>query len=147
MEIVRAGEKEEAAVYALLCQLEGRALDQAAFHEVYLENLENPRVVYLLSLERGTISGFCSLHVQPLLHHAGRIAEIQELIVCPSQRGSGAGRALFSAAMQKAREMNCIQLEVCCNLNRALSHHFYAHMGLMKSHYKFTTLPFFPSDD
>ncbi len=138
MQIIPATAQEMEAVYSLICQLEEQALSPADFERIYLENLQNPAVCYLLCQDQGEVLGFCSLHIQALLHHAGKIAEVQELVLCPRARGAGAGRALIEAAKQKARQEGCLQIEVCCSLRRRDAHQFYEHIGLEKSHYKFT---------
>ena len=138
MQIIPATAQEMEAVYSLICQLEEQALPFTDFERIYLENLKNPQIFYLLCKNQGKVLGFCSMHMQGLLHHAGKIAEVQELVLCPQARGSGAGRALFEAAKQKARQEGCLQIEVCCNLRRQDAHQFYEHTGLERSHYKFT---------
>lgn len=144
MQIIPATAQEMEAVYSLICQLEEQALPPADFERIYLENLKNPQVFYLLCKNQGEVLGFCSLHIQALLHHAGKIAEVQELILCPRARGTGAGRALLEAAKQIAQQEGCLQIEVCCNLRRRDAHQFYEHIGLEKSHYKFTA-PLIPA--
>ena len=138
MQIIPATAQEMEAVYSLICQLEEQTLPSADFERIYLENLKNPPIFYLLCKDQGEVLGFCSLHIQALLHHAGKIAEVQELVLCPRARGAGAGRALMEAAKQKARQEGCLQIEVCCSLRRQDAHQFYEHIGLEKSHYKFT---------
>ncbi|MEY8383109.1 GNAT family N-acetyltransferase [Christensenellaceae bacterium 44-20] len=138
MQIIPATAQEMEAVYSLICQLEEQTLPSADFERIYLENLKNPQIFYLLCKDQGEVLGFCSLHIQALLHHAGKIAEVQELVLCPRARGAGAGRALMEAAKQKARQEGCLQIEVCCSLRRQDAHQFYEHIGLEKSHYKFT---------
>lgn len=138
MQIIPATAQEMEAVYSLICQLEEQVLPPADFERIYLQNLQNPAVCYLLCQDQGEVLGFCSLHIQGLLHHAGKVAEVQELVLCPQARGAGAGRALMEAAKQKARQEGCLQIEVCCSLRRQDAHQFYEHIGLEKSHYKFT---------
>ena len=75
MQIIPATAQEMEAVYSLICQLEEQALPPADFERIYLENLQNPAVCYLLCQDQGEVLGFCSLHIQALLHHAGKIAE------------------------------------------------------------------------
>ena len=138
MQIIPATISDMQAIYKLICQLEEQTLCPADFERIYLQNLQNPTICYLLCKDGGEVLGFCSLHMQSLLHHAGKIAEVQELILCPGARGSGAGRALMEAAKQRAQQEGCLQIEVCCNLRREGAHQFYEHIGLNRSHYKFT---------
>lgn len=129
------------AVYWLMVELEGQNVDQEAFLKAYTANLTDTNIRYLLAFDGEQPVGFISLHAQLLLHHAGRIGEIQELVVKESFRGQGLGRVLFQAAWEAAQSLGCLQLEVCCRREREQSHVFYQRMGMNASHYKFC-LPF-----
>lgn len=89
--------KDEQAVYALICELEKQPLDRQAFGRIYQENLQSEHIRYLICHRQGRVCGFCSLFVQSLLHHAGRIGEVQELIVSP---GGAGGRYWAGAVIQ-----------------------------------------------
>ncbi|MBS6511549.1 MAG: hypothetical protein KH334_07655, partial [Clostridiales bacterium] len=75
MQIIPATISDMQAVYRLICQLEEQTLCPADFERIYLQNLQNPAICYLLCKDGGEVLGFCSLHMQSLLHHAGKIAE------------------------------------------------------------------------
>ncbi|HML49112.1 MAG TPA: GNAT family N-acetyltransferase [Clostridia bacterium] len=142
--IRRAAAEDAGTLHRFIEALEGAAIDRWRFDELYFENLRSEDIVYLLALEAGEPVGFASLHVQRLLHHAAKIAEIQEIYVDPAYRKLGIGRALFQAARQEAEGRGCAQLEVCCNQVRKGSHVFYERQGMRNTHYKFT-LPMWKS--
>ena len=96
-EIALATPKDEQAVYALICELEKQPLDRQAFGRIYQENLQSEHIRYLICHRQGRVCGFCSLFVQSPLHHAGRIGEVQELIVYP---GGAGGRYWAGAVIQ-----------------------------------------------
>ena len=125
MEIINARPEHFPQIYSLICELEEAPLDRAKLEAVYLRNLTDPGIHYLIALENGGAAGFASVHVQCLLHHGGKIAELQEIVVAESRRGQGIGSLLFSEAEKTARAAECLQLEVCCNRKRTDSHRFY----------------------
>ncbi len=138
MEIINARPEHSPQIYSLICELEEASLDRTKLEAVYLQNLADPNIHYLIALENGEAAGFASVHVQHLLHHAGKIAELQEIVVAESRRGQGLGSLLFSEAEKTARAAGCLQLEVCCNRKRTASHRFYERQGMAASHFKFT---------
>ena len=124
-------------VYFLINELEGTELDKDKFERVYALNLSNPAASYYVAIDSGDIIGFVSLHIQELLHHTAKIAEIQELVVKSAYRGKGIGEKLFEQAKHEAQLKNCAQLEVACNQKRTKSHGFYVSRGMTNSHFKF----------
>lgn len=140
--IVRpARPEDEPDVYRLLCVLEEAEPPREEFGRVYRENLKDPDILYLVCERDGTAAAFASLQFQLLLHHCGRAAEIQELVVEPGLRGGGISGALFSAMRDEAKRRGCAVLEVCSNQKRADAHRFYEKCGMRRSHFKFTTEP------
>jgi len=140
MEIINAEIKHFNDVYKLICELENEQMDREKLFHIYEENTQNPNVYYLLAQINFEIVGFASVHVQQLLHHAEKTAEIQELIVAENKRGLGIGEVLFAKAKEFAEEKECMQLEVCCNQARTRSHDFYFKQGMKNNHFKFTLL-------
>lgn len=136
-QIRKARITDELPVYKLIAELEGEGIDWTRFAEIYQKHLRHPKVQYWVYEMDGMISGFVSIHMQELLHHAARIAEIQELIVEKDMRGRGIGKKLFQKAGEIGRENGCMQLEVCCNQKRLASHAFYEAQGMTNHHYKF----------
>lgn len=125
-------------VYPLLCELEDRKLPADPFKEVFIENLSIPSVNYFVCESNDTIVAFASLHIQHLLHHCSKVAEIQELVVTAEYKGNGIGKKLLDQMAETAQKNGCSLLEVCCSQKRRPSHGFYEHCGMEKSHYKFT---------
>ena len=124
-------------IYGLIVALEGTDIDAKGFSDIYNANLSNPLVYYYVYERDNMILGFVSIHVQKLLHHIANIAEIQELIVAETTRQHGIGKLLFQKAKEVGAENGCMQLEVCCNQKRLLSHKFYLSQGMTNNHYKF----------
>lgn len=140
MKITNARPEHFPQIYSLICELEEASLDRSKLEAVYLRNLADPGIHYLIALENGEAAGFASVHVQYLLHHGGKIAELQEIVVARERRGQGLGGRLFSEVEKTARAAGCLQLEVCCNRKRTDSHRFYERQGMAASHFKFTEM-------
>lgn len=124
-------------IYHLICNLEDCNIDFPEFNQIYLENIGNKSIHYVVVEDKDKIVGFISLHIQKLLHHVGKVSEIQELIVEESYRGLRIGKVLFEEAKRISKESGCIQLEVCCSSKREKSHMFYLSQNMKKTHYKF----------
>lgn len=133
-----AGRDHVDAVYDLICELEGKTFHREEFRAIYLVNLANRRIRYRLAVKENRIIGFGSLHIQDLLHHCGRVGEIQELVVAPEFRNSGTGAMILGDLRTIADENGCVLLEVSCNRNRTDAQRFYETNNLAKTHYKFT---------
>ena len=125
-------------VYYLLCELEHAELDKALFEEIFRKNIVNSDIHYLLAIDNENVIGFASLHIQHLLHHVSKVAEIQEIVVSKYYQGQGIGKMLFNRLKEIAVENKCVLLEVCCNQIREKSHEFYLKQNMKNSHYKFT---------
>ncbi len=138
MEILEAKAEHLEEIYKLMCELEPYQFDKNQFEQIYLSNLQNKNIHYIVAKREDKIVGFISVHIQCLLHHASNIAEIQELVVSNQHQRTGLGHKLFEKAKDIARENDCLQLEVCCNMSRSESHIFYEVQGFKRSHYKFT---------
>ncbi len=128
---------DAAALYRLICELEEKQLDQNGFYEIYRSQLENPWYRCWVWEEDGLVVGMLNLRLERQLHHARPAAEILEFAVLKSHRGKGIGCALFSQALDWAKENGCELLEVACNQKRTDAHRFYRTMGMAQSHYRF----------
>jgi GNAT superfamily N-acetyltransferase len=62
--------------------------------------------------------GLLSMSHRPQLRMNGRIATIDELVVLPSWRRRGVGRALLKRAVEKAKTLTCKRLELVTHRGR-----------------------------
>lgn len=137
----RAGEGDLQRVYELICELESSGderMELSAFTPVFLRNINDSNVTYLLAEENSAAIGFGSMHVQWLLHHGGPVAEVQELVVTAGYQSRGIGVQLLEALEAEAARRGCLQVELCCNQKRVASNEFYGRRGYLKSHFKHT---------
>ncbi|GAB3806260.1 aminoalkylphosphonate N-acetyltransferase [Spirosoma humi] len=131
-----ATEQDALIIYNFVCLLEDSVLDVNAFKAVYQRNLRNPDVYYLVAEQTGSVLGFVSCHVQHLLHHTGKVGEIQELFVEPAVRSQGIGHQLVAALNTLAQQENFINLEVTTNQKRLDTIRFYERELFIRTHVK-----------
>lgn len=123
-------------VYDFLCILEDEVLDQSAFKSVFLHNLANPLIHYLVAEQGGELVGFASCHVQYLLHHGGKVGEIQELFVRSDVRNQRIGHKLVEALETLAYQEGFVNLEVTTNQKRIDTIRFYERENFKSTHLK-----------
>ncbi len=123
-------------VYDCLCDLEETMLNPAAFEQIFLANVDNPAVRYVVAEADNVPVGFLDCSVQQLLHHAGPVAEIQEMYVLPNWRSQGIGEQLINHIVAMARHEGWVNLEVTSNRRRTRTHEFYERMGFANTHVK-----------
>ena len=134
---IRAADIDDVAtIYDFLCTLEDESLDQVAFETVFSYNLANPLIHYLVAEQAGELVGFVSCHVQYLLHHGGKVGEIQELFVRPDVRNQRIGHKLVTALETLAHQEGFINLEVTTNQKRIDTIRFYEREAFKSTHIK-----------
>jgi len=138
MSIRPSKESDEASVYDLITLLMGFFLDRESFHNVFVQNLHDDTVLYYVAESDGCVVGFASLHIEPQLHHAGLVGEIQELIVQETFRGKGTGAQLVSRLEQEAQKRGCVSIEVTTKNYRIDAQRFYEQVGFTRTHVNFT---------
>lgn len=131
-----ATETDAPIIYDFLCALEETTLDQESFNTVFYRNIANPLVHYLVAEIQGEVVGFVSCHVQYLLHHTGKVGEIQELFVRPELRNQRIGHQLVAALVELATNENFVNLEVTTNQKRVDTIRFYERESFTRTHVK-----------
>ena len=132
-------ENDMLTVYEQICLLEDFTFNINEFEKIFIRNMNNENILYYLaeSLD-GEAFGFISCYIQPLLHHCGKVAEIQELFVKQEFRGQKVGAQLLKFIEQELIALDCISFEVTAQNKRLDTHEFYTKMGFNQSHLKFT---------
>ncbi|GAB3998039.1 aminoalkylphosphonate N-acetyltransferase [Spirosoma daeguense] len=123
-------------IYDFLCTLEEITLDVIAFNQVFSQNLANPAIHYLVAEQENNVLGFVSCHIQVLLHHVGKVGEIQELFVRPDVRNQRIGHQLIEALTTLAKQENLVNLEVTTNQKRVDTVRFYERESFKQTHFK-----------
>lgn len=116
--------------------LEEIPLDKPVFDAIFLTNLGNPLIHYFVADRSGVVLGFISCHVQYLLHHGGKVGEIQELFVRPEARNQFIGHQLVAALTSLAIQENFVNLEVTTNQKRTDTIRFYEREAFSQTHFK-----------
>ncbi|GGB82722.1 GNAT family N-acetyltransferase [Dyadobacter sediminis] len=132
---VAAGEDEE-TIYQMICGLENREMDRTAYNKVFRANLKSDNIHYFIAELNGNPVGIVSCHIQPLLHHAALVSEIQEMYIAPDYRSAKIGKALMEHVTAFAKSQGAIQMEVTSRSTRENAHRFYQREGFEKSHVK-----------
>ncbi len=125
-------------IYRFVNLLEDEVFDEQTQHALFLENTANPKIIYLLAFAKNQPVGFLSCHIQNLLHHNGKVGEIQEMFVDESVRSLGVGKKLIDEIKTIAQSKNVVQLEVTSSFKRAAAHRFYERENFIFTHKKFT---------
>lgn len=126
------------AVYRLICQLEQATLPYEAFRSIYLQQLESAHDYSIICEQDQQVVGFLHLRLEDQLHHAGKIAEIMELVVDDDVRRQGIGKELLNRADIAAQKHGCMQIEASSHERRRDAHRFYEQNGFQSHHKKFT---------
>ncbi|HMI07393.1 MAG TPA: GNAT family N-acetyltransferase [Flavobacterium sp.] len=133
-----ATEADFKAICHFINELEEQVFDESVQHGMFLENIKSPDIIYLLAFAESEPVGMISCHIQNLMHHSGKVGEIQEMFVSESARSLGVGKKLLTRIKEIAEERNLKQLEVTSRLKREAAHRFYEREGFNFTHKKFT---------
>lgn len=133
----KANSDDFESVYLLICDLEGQKMDNESFKTIYLKNLSDPNIHYLVADKDNSVVGFISLHVQHILHHSKPTCELQELTINPDLRGIGIGGLLMKEVEIIARKLNLEEIELTTKIHRERAQEFYRNLGYIHSHNKF----------
>lgn len=134
--IRNATRQDTTSVYKLVCELESCEFHQDSFADVFNNNLNNLNIGYFIAQFNEDIIGFGSVYINTLLHHCGKVAEVQELIVTKAYQGKDIGSRLLSEMILWAKSRGSLQVEVTSNAARADALEFYKKNGFLHTHHK-----------
>jgi ribosomal protein S18 acetylase RimI-like enzyme len=84
----------------------------------------------------GVIVGTLQITFTPSISfQGGKRATVESVRVDAQFRGQGIGRKLMLWAINRAREENCVAMQLTTNLDRTDAHRFYENLGFTKSHF------------
>jgi (aminoalkyl)phosphonate N-acetyltransferase len=136
---IRSADKNDLdEIYNLICVLENKTFDKNSFTEVYFNALQGKVVFCFVAEIENKVVGFTSVSILDLLHHSGKVLEIQELVVDENHRSRGIGKDLIDFIIKFAIKNKCLTIDVTSNKKRLAAHRFYENLGFKSSHFKFT---------
>jgi PhnO protein len=124
-------------IYNFINELEEQVFDKEKQRSFFEINIQQKHYCYRVAVLNGEIAGYISCHTQILLHHSGRIGEIQELFVAADKRSYGIGKLLVNEVKTWGQKHEVLQLEVTANNTRHQTHQFYIREGFTHTHKKF----------
>jgi len=125
-------------IYRFICSLEQTTIDYTAFGKIFNSAIRSTDRFYLVAMVDGALAGCITFHLQELLHHGGKVGEIQELYVDEKYRRKGVARLLLQHIVAIAKTQQLKSIEVTTNIVRKDAVALYHACGFMQSHAKFT---------
>jgi ribosomal protein S18 acetylase RimI-like enzyme len=96
--------------------------------------IEYPEVGQILLLRDGEeVAGMVSLLYTVSTARGGRVALLEDLVVCPERRGIGAGSILLKAAINHARAAGCSRITLLTDHTNEAAIRFYWRHGFTAS--------------
>ena len=139
LKIRKVEQKDMLTVYEQIFLLEDFTFNINTFENIFNHNIEDKNILYYMAeSHEGEALGFISCHIQNLLHHCGKVAEIQELFIKQAFRGQKIGEQLVKFIEQELIALNCVSIEVTAQNKRIQTHTFYKKMGFDQTHLKYT---------
>ena len=102
-----------------------------AFEEIQIDK-NNELIV---AEKDGAIIGTLQITFTPSISfQGGKRASVESVRVDAKYRGQGIGKELMLFAINRAREENCVSMQLTTNIERMDAHRFYENLGFKKSH-------------
>jgi ribosomal protein S18 acetylase RimI-like enzyme len=97
------------------------------------ELMKDPDHCMLVARDQSQILGLISFSNRKTILHPGPSGLIDELVVAKTSRGSGIGKQLTLAAVNKCRELGCCEVEVSTEKSNKRARKFYGTLGFDES--------------
>ena len=108
---------------------------EADRYRVALDEIQGAGGEVLVAERSGEVIGFCQLvFFRHLQAKGGLCAELESVHVHAEDRGTGVGRALVRAAVDRARAVGCYRVQLTSNRRREDAHRFYESLGFEPTH-------------
>ncbi|MGZ8191124.1 MAG: GNAT family N-acetyltransferase [Methylococcaceae bacterium] len=104
--------------------------DQSAQETGLRAIIENPDLgTILVTRKNNRIIGMVNLLFTISTALGGRVAILEDMVVSPTERGSGIGSSLLDAAIITARESGCKRITLLTDDSNKIAHQFYKKHG------------------
>jgi GNAT superfamily N-acetyltransferase len=141
--IIRTARREDipaiVAIYSLDSLTGHRESITTPLSSFYFEAFEaigrDPHQTLLVAEQDSQIVGTLQITIiQHVISQALRRAVLEAFFVHPLHQGTGAGRTLLQAAIDRASAAHCTSLELTSNKTRPKAHRFYEQAGFTPTH-------------
>jgi GNAT superfamily N-acetyltransferase len=96
--------------------------------------LNNPELgVILLARNDNRVVGMVNLLFSVSTALGAKVAILEDMVVIPTERGSGVGSRLLNAAINTARENGCQRITLLTDSDNEAAHRFYEKQGFVRS--------------
>jgi GNAT superfamily N-acetyltransferase len=117
-------------LYHLLTELITKGpLDRTRMETTFREIIGDPMVRIGVFDDGQEILGMVSISVHSTLHHFGRVAVIDEMVVHEKARMQGVGKELMNWARMQAKQLGIDTIELHSDEFRSDAHAFYKSLG------------------
>jgi GNAT superfamily N-acetyltransferase len=72
--------------------------------------------------------------VQYIAYRGARVAQIENVVVVPTERSAGVGAEMMLWAIEEARRRGCSRVQLTSRKGRTRAHAFYERLGFSRSH-------------
>ncbi|MBZ0233412.1 MAG: GNAT family N-acetyltransferase [Deltaproteobacteria bacterium] len=129
----RARPGDAPGVRSLVEQL-GYAPDSRAFSETFTQVARHPEAAVFVLAEGTRVVGYLAVSHRPQIRLGGRVAVIDELAVDPAYGERGLGSHLLAQALELARGLACVRIEVATARSRdSFTRGFYRRHGFVEA--------------
>jgi len=95
----------------------------------------DPNLALMVAVDDARVVGVLQLAlIQHVAYRGGRVAQIENVIVDPSERGRGVGEAMMRWAIDEAKRSGCFRVQLTSNKRRERAHRFCERLGFVASH-------------
>ncbi|MBB5917363.1 GNAT superfamily N-acetyltransferase [Nocardia transvalensis] len=112
--------------------------DLAPYRAAFADIAADPREELLVADDGGAVVGTAQLTFLPGLSRRGALrAQIEAVRVDRSLRGAGLGSRLIEECVRRARERDCVLVQLTSDTTRSDAHRFYGKLGFEPTHVGF----------
>ena len=128
----RARPGDASHVFGLVEQL-GYQPDPRGYDETFAQVVRHPEAAVFIAAEGMRVIGYLAMSHRPQIRLGGRAAYIDELVVSDKRRSEGVGSALLQAALDYARGLGCIRVDLRTSRSRqSYARGFYVGHGFVE---------------
>jgi len=112
--------------------------DLTPYRVAYQRVAADPHQHLVVAVRDGRVVGTLHLTFIPGLSRRGASRALIEAVrVHADERGSGLGTRLFDWAIEEARRLGCVMVQLTSDASRTDAHRFYERLGFVASHVGF----------